>query len=124
MKIRKLRNLLLIEHWQQIKSYSKNLDKENVKCFVNIFGGSIVAMNSGYENITINDNNNELVDIYKAFITRHQLKFIIIFIKLLSKPNLEQKKILKNLKIKLPNPKEIHSIYFYLKSSVDILHFI
>ena len=44
-------------------------------------------MNSGYENVTINDNNNELVDIYKAFITRHQLKFIIIFIKLLSKSN-------------------------------------
>ena len=54
---------------------------------LNIFGGSIVAMNSGYENVTINDNNNELVDIYKAFITRHQLKFIIIFIKLLSKSN-------------------------------------
>ena len=27
-------------------------------------------MNSGYENVTINDNNNELVDIYKAFKTK------------------------------------------------------
>ena len=62
--------------------------KDNVKCFANIFGGSIVAMNSGYENVTINDSNNELVDIYKHLKQRrHQLKLIIIFIKLISKPN-------------------------------------
>ena len=46
-------------------------NKENVKRFVDVFGGSgTIAINSGYKNVTINDNNNELVDIYKTFKTK------------------------------------------------------
>ena len=77
MKIRKLRNLLLIEHWQQIKSYSKNLDKENVKCFVNIFGGSIVAMNSGYENVT--DKEFCRVVPWKKFFNYNYIIYFLIY---------------------------------------------
>ena len=69
--------------------------KDNVKCFANIFGGSIVAMNSGYENVTINDSNNELVDIYKTFKIKTSTEIYNYIYKTIIEAKL--KKVLKNL---------------------------
>ncbi len=48
--------------WIYLKNMPIIWSKENVKIFVDVFGGSgTVSMNLGYENVTINENKNKLV---------------------------------------------------------------